>query len=384
MDDLRDKRKHQDSDSGNVTINAELDVPEIANRKYKATGSWLYDGSFEDGDFSILPGEPVYQVIEDELEMTHARIKTLRVMSVLTGIFNEDTSEEEAIAKIRFIGFAGGQGATKKNPGLSVKIASKLTVINYSRQTIPAGSLVFWKLPNRGKRGGNQRKTRPLLELCQYNPKIHNLSEYNVCKVLTEPASKDGEDEPLFNGCKNFLKAEMTMTLIAMHWLAKVGFINIDLIAFKNDGDGSRARRENKNTYNKLSEDDREKIFQSVAINAGMEVNKKDSNGKYNLIPDPKIQGSTTTAPDKYLIQLIASENKSSLIFPFTECGRLRPGFQGEMLQHQKGMKSDLFAGITATNHYYTNRIIGKAMNVGGGGGGEFEINLGHYSLKPC
>ena len=77
MDDLRDKRKHQDSDSGNVTINAELDVPEIANRKYKATGSWLYDGSFEDGDFSILPGEPVYQVIEDELEMTHARIKRL-------------------------------------------------------------------------------------------------------------------------------------------------------------------------------------------------------------------------------------------------------------------------------------------------------------------
>ena len=380
MNDLRDERKHQDSDSGNVVITAQLDVGEIQTRKNKVSGSSLYaDGGFEDKDFSILPGEPVYQVIANDLGFTQTRGKPLKVLSVLTRIFTSDTTDEEAISRIRFIGFAGGQGATLKNPGLSVKIASKLTVINYSRQTIPGGSFVFWTLPPREKPGGHRRITRPLLELSPYSPRIHNLSEYNISRILTEPGSNDGEDEPLKEGAKNFRQAEITMTLLGLHWLAKVGFIDINPVAFTSLG--ANIRNESKKNYNALSDKEKENIFENVAYNAGMKMTKRNSNVKYTISPDSK--NPSKIGVDQYLLDLITAEKKNSLIFPFLENGKIPMGIKGLILQHQKAMKSDLFAAITATNHYFTNRIVGKAINVGSAGG-EFEINMSHYSLKPC
>lgn len=386
--------------AGRIVFNFYKDDGEIKKRQDDKTEelATYFPGPVDDQNLSILEGEIVYQILENEMDSKHglAAEPSSVTLTALNGGFLRSDKPWQILEQIRVVGVAMGKcehDSKNENPEnvYAVQMGGLVTILNNGNQVIPAGSWVIFDLPSIApgkaldrKRGGQKwlLVTKPYDISCDLffsKPDMLRDIMMNERRVFNDDTFE--KSYATVTTAQAIKERILTMLPTMLHIAALFGIVQLDPEILKDTGKSER----NKRSKNYVTSHGQRQEFM-IKLHAMLGLMKCSDGVSYSTMTTeiPQTRNEFGKARPVSLAECAISTffNDEDYMMIGYEKGTRRPpsGDAGKVFTKQRENWGLLYQTIGEAHHILKNRIFCKSIN--GAEPGEYmDIMLGKMTL---
>ena len=318
----------------------------------------------------------------------------VEAFSTLNGWAKKENSYLELFDMLVFVGISSNRALydpKSKNSEVDFALVQggSTTTKNTGTKLIRNGDYVMWTLPDPADCTAQSRINIPIEP---YNAETMKMSKKLIHETLmnTETNNRYNSTEkdlrkPLVDGANALYTGLSRALLVGVHALMNAGIIQVvdnDFASILTD-DNYEARKQNSSAFAEASEEDKIFFFKNLARAIGAYTDDT----KFDVMVAPVIDKHDTSNQEEnmdlsHLVinTFFPSEDKKFEIFNVSNAVMGHAGDEADLVRMQLSFVENVIDGITRTNEFYTNRIIGKAVTVASPGQ-HFDILLSKYMI---